>query len=138
MSGTYDLRLVALSYLVAVFASYTALDLAGRVTSSRGRVRKVWLLGGALSLGIGIWSMHFIGMLAFVLPMPTGYDLTLMLLSLLIAVLASAGALVAMSRPAARARHLLLGGPLVGAGIAAMHYTGMAAMRMEAAIGYDP
>jgi len=64
MSGTYDLRLVALSYLVAVFASYTALDLAGRVTSSRGRARTVWLLGGALSLGIGIWSMHFIGMLA--------------------------------------------------------------------------
>jgi NO-binding membrane sensor protein with MHYT domain len=64
MPGTYDLRLVALSYLVAVFASYTALDLAGRVTSSRGRARTVWLLGGALSLGIGIWSMHFIGMLA--------------------------------------------------------------------------
>src|SRR5215212_9077252 len=59
MSGTYDLRLVALSYLVAVFASYTALDLAGRVTSSRGRARMLWLVGGAISLGIGIWSMHF-------------------------------------------------------------------------------
>ena len=138
MSGTYDLRLVALSYLVAVFASFTALDLAGRVTSSRGRARVVWLLGGALSLGIGIWSMHFIGMLAFVLPMPTSYDLPLVLLSLLIAVLASSAALVVMSQPAARARHLLVGGPLVGAGIAAMHYTGMAAMRMEAAISYDP
>jgi diguanylate cyclase len=138
MSGTYDLRLVALSYLVAVFASYTALDLAGRVTSSRGRARVVWLLGGALSLGIGIWSMHFIGMLAFVLPMTTSYDLPLVLLSLLIAVLASAGALVVMSRPAAQARHLLVGGPLVGSGIAAMHYTGMAAMRMEAAISYEP
>ena len=138
MSGTYDLRLVALSYLVAVFASYTALDLAGRVTSSRGRARTVWLLGGALSLGIGIWSMHFTGMLAFVLPMSTSYDLPLVLLSLLVAVLASAGALVVMGRPAARARHLLIGGPLVGAGIAAMHYTGMAAMRMEATISYDP
>src|SRR5512133_1451497 len=84
MSGTYDLRLVALSYLVAVFASYTALDLSGRVTSSRGRARAVWLLGGALSLGIGIWSMHFIGMLAFVLPMPISYDLPLVLLSLLV------------------------------------------------------
>ncbi len=138
MYGTYDLRLVALSYLVAVFASYTALDLAGRVTSSRGRARVVWLLGGALSLGIGIWSMHFIGMLAFVLPMPTSYDLPLVLLSLLVAVLASAGALLVMGRPTVRAQHLLIGGPLVGAGIAAMHYTGMAAMRMEAAISYDP
>ncbi|MEO7911119.1 MAG: MHYT domain-containing protein [Roseiflexaceae bacterium] len=138
MSGTYDLRLVALSYLVAVFASYTALDLAGRVTSSRGRARALWLLGGSFSLGIGIWSMHFTGMLAFVLPMATSYDLPLVLLSLLVAVLASAGALVVMSRPTARARHLLVGGPLVGAGIAAMHYTGMAAMRMEATISYDP
>src|SRR5689334_9931797 len=112
MSGSYDLRLVALSYLVAVFASYTALYLAGRVTSARGRARMLWLVGGAASLGIGIWSMHFIGMLAFVLPMPTSYDPLLVLLSLLIAMLASAGALVVMSQPLARTRHVLGGGPL--------------------------
>ena len=65
LAASYDFRLVALSYLVAVIASYTALDLAGRVTAARGRSRVVWLTSGAFAMGIGIWSMHFTGMLAF-------------------------------------------------------------------------
>lgn len=68
MEGVYDLRLVALSVVVAAIASYTALDLAGRVTAARGKSSWIWLLGGAFSMGTGIWSMHFIGMLAFKLP----------------------------------------------------------------------
>jgi PAS domain S-box-containing protein len=98
----------------------------------------VWLAGGAVVLGIGIWSVHFTGMLAFMLPIPMSYDLLLVLLSLLVAVVASVGALLVMSQPAARLRHLLIGGPIVGVGIAAMHYTGMAAMRMHAELSYDP
>lgn len=138
MLGSYDFRLVALSYLVAVLASYTALDLAGRVSAAAGRARLIWLAGGALSLGIGIWAMHFTGMLAFSLPMPINYDLLLVLLSLLAAVAASAVALFTMSRPDARLGYLAVGGPIMGGGIVAMHYTGMAAMRMDATIEYAP
>ena len=68
--GWYDYRLVALSVVIAIFASYAALDLAGRVTAARGGVRAAWLMGGAAAMGLGIWSMHYIGMLAFSLPVP--------------------------------------------------------------------
>lgn len=80
--GSYAYGPVVLSVLIAITASYTALDLAGRVTASRGRARLVWLIGGATSMGIGIWSMHFIGMLAFSLPVPIRYDWPTVLLSL--------------------------------------------------------
>src|SRR5262245_38528994 len=70
MVGVYDLKLVALSLIVAAIASYTALELAGRVTASKGRASWLWLAGGAFAMGTGIWSMHFIGMLAFRLPIP--------------------------------------------------------------------
>jgi NO-binding membrane sensor protein with MHYT domain len=66
--GSYSQRLVALSVVIAIFASYAALDLAGRVTAARGLVRAIWLMGGASAMGLGIWSMHYIGMLAFSLP----------------------------------------------------------------------
>jgi NO-binding membrane sensor protein with MHYT domain len=68
MVGSYDYRLVALSVGIAALASYAALDVAGRVTSARGAIRSVWLIGGATAMGIGIWSMHYMGMLAFRLP----------------------------------------------------------------------
>ncbi|HEX5691835.1 MAG TPA: MHYT domain-containing protein, partial [Roseiflexaceae bacterium] len=80
LSGSYDWRLVALSYVVAVMASYTALDLAGRVTASQGKARRIWLLGGAFAMGAGIWSMHFTGMLAFSLPIEMSYDVSIVLL----------------------------------------------------------
>jgi NO-binding membrane sensor protein with MHYT domain len=84
MIGHYDSTLVALSILVAIIASYTALDLAGCVSANTSSPRKswTWLVAGAVSMGIGIWSMHFIGMLAFQLPVPVAYDLTLSLLSM--------------------------------------------------------
>lgn len=97
---TYDYRLVVLSILIAILASYTALDLAGRVTASRGRARLAWLIGGAISMGIGIWSLHYVGMLAFRLPIAIQYDWPTVLLSLLASVIAAGGALfVVSSRP---------------------------------------
>ena len=86
VAGTYDPYLVALSYAVASFASYTALDLAGRVRASTGWARGGWLTTAAISMGGGIWSMHFIAMLAFLMPMPVGYDIALTALSLLVAI----------------------------------------------------
>src|ERR1700741_2856738 len=138
MSGSYDFGLVLISLLVAILASYAALDLATRITVSKGRAARAWLIGGAFAMGTGIWSMHFIGMLAFNLPIPRGYDVPITLLSMAIAVVVSGFALYTASRDTLRRRHLLAGGVLMGIGIACMHYPGMAAMRMSPAIDYEP
>src|SRR6202051_3343827 len=130
--GSYNYGLVALSVLIAMFASYAALDLAGRVTAARGWTRAVWLLCGAGALGTGIWSMHYIGMLAFILPIPVAYHWPTVLLSLLAAILASAIALYEVSRQKMGASRAVAGSVLMGAGIASMHYIGMAAMRLAA------
>lgn len=137
MSSIYDQRLVALSIIVAVFASYTALDLAGRVTAAFGRSRLAWLIGGAIVMGVGIWSMHFVGMLAFSLPIPIAYDVWLVLLSVLPAIIASGLALSLASGRVLTIQGLLLGGLFMGIGIAGMHYIGMAAMQMKASTQYD-
>jgi diguanylate cyclase (GGDEF)-like protein len=138
MVGTYNYWMVFLSVVVATLASYAALDLATRITASEGRAAQAWLLGGAFSMGTGIWSMHFLGMLAFSLPTPMGYDIGITLLSMLIAVLVSGFALYIVSRKTLRWQRLLLAGVLMGSGIAAMHYCGMAAMQMSPPIVYDP
>jgi PAS domain S-box-containing protein len=130
--GSYNDALVALSVLIAMFASYAALDLAGRVTATGGWTRAVWLLGGAGAMGTGIWSMHYIGMLAFVLPVPVAYHWPTVLLSLLAAILASVVALGVVSRQKMGASRAVAGSVLMGAGIAGMHYIGMAAMRLPA------
>src|SRR3984957_20243974 len=96
--GFYDYRLVALSLLIATLSSYAALDLGGRVTAARGRLQVVWLTGGACAMGLGIWSMHYIGMLAYSLPVHVSYDWPTVLLSLLAAVIASGIALFVVSR----------------------------------------
>src|ERR1700685_4377215 len=87
MASSYDYRLVVVSVLIAVMASYAALDLAGRVTSTRGVARRLWLSGGAVAMGTGIWAMHYVGMLAFRLPAPVEYDWPTVLLSWLAGVL---------------------------------------------------
>ncbi len=138
MVVSYDYRLVALSVFIAMLASYAALDLAGRVTSARGGVRLLWLSGGATAMGIGIWSMHYIGMLAFRLPIPVQYDWPTVLLSLLAAILASAVALFVVSRHKMGLFRALAGSLFMGGGIAAMHYIGMAAMRLPAMCRYSP
>jgi two-component system, NtrC family, sensor kinase len=140
MNGQYDSSLVALSILIASIASYTALDLAGCVSANTSSPRKswTWLIAGAVSMGSGIWSMHFIGMLAFHLPVPVAYDLPITLLSLFIAIVVSAIALLILRRPKLEAKDLIIGAILMGIGISAMHYTGMFAMQMSPAISYDP
>ena len=135
--GSYDYRLVALSVLIAVLASYAALDLAARVTAAQGRIQFAWLLGGAAAMGTGIWSMHYIGMLAFSLPTPVLYDWPTVLLSLLAAVFTSAIALFVVSRPRMGLLAATVGSVIMGAGIATMHYTGMAAMRLPAMCHYS-
>jgi PAS domain S-box-containing protein len=130
--GSYNYLLVALSVLIAMFASYAALDLAGRVTAAGGWTRVVWLLGGAGAMGTGIWSMHYIGMLAFILPIPVAYHWPTVLLSLFAAILASVVALGMVSRQKMGWFRALAGSVLMGAGISSMHYIGMAAMRLPA------
>ena len=90
LAGSYDLRLVALSVVIAVLAAGAALDLAGRVTAASGRTRALWLAGGACAMGLGIWSMHYTGMLAFRLPVPVRYHVPTVGLSLVAAAFASA------------------------------------------------
>ncbi len=138
LAGFYDYRLVVLSVLVAISASYAALDLGARVTAAHGRLRWAWLAGGAIALGLGIWCMHFVGMLAFRLPIAVAYHLPTVVLSLLVAILASAMALGIASREKMGRIEALTGSVLMGAGIAGMHYIGMAAMRFPAMYRYRP
>jgi PAS domain S-box-containing protein len=135
--GSYNYALVALSVLIAMFASFAALDLAGRLTAAGGWTRAVWLLGGAGAMGTGIWSMHYIGMLAFILPIPVAYHWPTVLLSLLAAILASVVALGVVSREKMGASRAVAGSVLMGAGIASMHYIGMAAMRLPAVCEFN-
>jgi two-component system, sensor histidine kinase and response regulator len=137
MSGNYEYRLVVVSVLLAVMASYAALDLAGRVTSARGVARTMWLSGGATAMGLGIWAMHYVGMLAFRLPVAVEYDWPTVLLSLLAAILASAIALFVVSREKMGLLRAILGSIFMGSGIAGMHYIGMAAMRLPAMCQYS-
>jgi diguanylate cyclase (GGDEF)-like protein len=138
LTGSYSSALVLISLCVAILASYTALDLTGRIATAKGRAMYLWMGGGALAMGIGVWSMHFIGMLAFSLPIALGYDIGLTAFSLLIAVLSSGFALWLVSQPSLPRLQLAFGALIMGTGIACMHYTGMAALRMLPGIDYDP
>jgi NO-binding membrane sensor protein with MHYT domain len=137
VTGTYDPFLVALSILVAAFASYTALDLGGRIAAARGLARPVWLATAAITMGGGIWSMHFIAMLAFIMPTPMSYDIGLTTLSFVVAVFVTGGGFFVISRHSGSRLRLILSGVFMGLGIAAMHYTGMAAMREHVDLSYD-
>lgn len=138
LESSHDTLLVIFSVLIAILASYTALDLAGRITAAQGRVAHVWLGAGAVAMGLGIWSMHFVGMLAFQLPIPLGYDVGITVGSLVIAIVASAFALWLVCQQTLPWSRLVLGAVLMGCAVAGMHYTGMAAMRMRPGIDYDP
>lgn len=138
LASSYNPLLVLLSLFVAILASYTALDMAGRVVTAQGRAALWWLIGGASAMGLGIWSMHFVGMLALNLPIPVGYDAGITLTSLAIGIGASIFALWLVSRRELPWPRLAGGAVLMGAGVAGMHYTGMAALRMSPGIQYDP
>jgi diguanylate cyclase (GGDEF)-like protein len=136
---SYDPWLVVLSFTIAVFASYVALNLATRVAAVRdAKAAQHWLAGGALSMGTGIWSVHFIGMLAVQLPVPVTHDAALAALSLLVGIAASGLALKIVSGGALRWSQLLLAGTAMGGGIAALHAIGVASMRMQPAVTHDP
>ncbi|MEA3245087.1 MAG: MHYT domain-containing protein, partial [Gemmatimonadota bacterium] len=136
LAHLYSVPLVVLSIAIAMLASYTALDLAGRVHVAAGRARTLWIAGGGIAMGTGIWTMHFVGMLALRLPMPVDYDGVLVTLSIVVAIGASAFALHVASRERAAQGRLAVAGVAMGVAIAGMHYIGMAAMRMAAAISY--
>jgi NO-binding membrane sensor protein with MHYT domain/two-component sensor histidine kinase len=139
MVGAYNGWLVLLSVVVAVVGSYVSLELASRVASLRGhRSAWYWMAGGAVSIGSGIWSMHFIGMLAYHLPIPLSYDPAITVLSLALAIVVGGIGLHEGGRGSLHLPRLLTGGLLLGMGIVAMHYVGMAAMKMQPPIRYDP
>jgi diguanylate cyclase (GGDEF)-like protein len=137
MHATYNSWLVALSIAVAVLVSSVAFRLAARVAESERRARRYWLLGGAVAMGIGIWSMHFIGMLAFSLPIDLRYDVPKTLASLAVAIVSSGLAIEVSSGPRLGGGRLLLGGLVMGCGIAGMHYLGMAAIDIVPGIRYQ-
>ena len=98
LTGHYDISLVLVSIFVAIVASYSALSLAGRVAESKGRARYAWTVGGAIAMGSGIWAMHFVGMLAFSLPIPIAFDIPITVVSLLLPIAASGLALWQVGR----------------------------------------
>jgi NO-binding membrane sensor protein with MHYT domain len=138
--GTYNLGLVVTSVAIAILAAFVALSISGRIAAAATpRARYTWATAGAISMGGGIWSMHFIGMLAFSLPCGITYDALGTMLSMIPGMLASGIALVTISKPHAPGlSRLSVSAVLMGGGIAAMHYSGMAAMRPEALLRYDP
>ncbi|RYY27935.1 MAG: response regulator [Sphingomonadales bacterium] len=138
MTGTHDWFLVLLSILIAIFASFTALSLASRVRASFGWSRRVWIAAAAMALGGGIWAMHFVAMLAFSMPgMEMIYDLPLTLLSLAIALIFTGAGFAVMKWEKVSLVRVIAAGLLMGSGVLAMHYLGMAAMRMSATLSYD-
>ncbi|HYE00571.1 MAG TPA: MHYT domain-containing protein [Alphaproteobacteria bacterium] len=137
LTGTYDGILVALSFVVAAVAAYTALDLGGRASATAGRAGHAWLAAAAISMGGGIWSMHFVAMLAFGLDIPVSYDLGLTAGSLVLAVAATGCGFAAVAARRASRLRLAFGGLLMGLGIVGMHYMGMAAMRMPVDTTFD-
>jgi diguanylate cyclase (GGDEF)-like protein len=137
MTGTYSLELVGLSLVVAVAASYVAFALAAHISTTKGWAAAYWLAGGAIAMGTGIWSMHFIGMLAFELPIPMSYGIEATVASLIIAIIVSGFALYIVSNQVLGPWTLGVGAITLGLGIAAMHYTGMAAMEIAPPLTYD-
>jgi len=129
---------IALSVVVAIFGSWTALDLFRRMRTQIGRARRVWLVVASVAMGSSIWSMHFIAMLGFDPGSPVSYDPVLTLASLLLAIGGTAGAFFAAGLGGVSPGRLVVSGAAMGLAICAMHYVGMAALRTDASLGYRP
>lgn len=138
MIGTHNYWLVALSIVTAIFASFTVFHLVGRSKMSRRFSQKTLLVMSALAMGGGIWSMHFIAMLAFGLPVAVSYDVLITLISLLVAIFMAGVGIFTVSYGQMSTTRLLVGGAFTGVGIVSMHYIGMAAMRVDATMVHDP
>lgn len=136
--GSYDPLFVALSIIIASVASAASLDVADRIGRSTGWSRIGWTVASGIAMGGGIWAMHFIAMLAFTLPIPIAYDVPTTLASLVLSVVLTGVAFGIVCGGRYSTSRLALGGVIMGTGVAGMHYTGMAAMRMAATIRYDP
>ena len=136
MQISYNLYLVALSFFIASYASYSMLSVSERLINEKAKIK--WLLAGSITLGSGIWSMHFIGMLAYEMSMPMTYDFGLTIFSGIIALVAAALAMYLLGWKKLTPRRISTGGFIIGLGIASMHYLGMEAMIMPAHISYDP
>ncbi|XGI81123.1 putative bifunctional diguanylate cyclase/phosphodiesterase [Enterobacter hormaechei] len=135
---SWDPVLIAISYLVAFIASFVALDSAGKIPLSSRKAALFWRMAGGISLGIGIWSMHFIGMLSMQMPMMMSYDLWLTLASLGVAVVASATALnIAVAGKKRSLFRPIVATAILSAGVVSMHYTGMAALMLDGSIIWD-
>lgn len=137
MTASYNYVLVALSVFIGMSAAYAALDLAPRITAASGWTRSAWLAGGGIAIGIGIWSMHYTGMLAFSLPVPVEYDWPTVLLSLLAGIFAAGVSLFILSRKTTGITQIMSAGFIVGLAIITVHNIGMRAMRMAAEYQYD-
>jgi PAS domain S-box-containing protein len=138
MAGSYNYGLVALSILIAMLGAYATIDLAGRVRATHGGTRLFWRIGGAIAMAIGTWAMHYTGMLAFRLPVPTSYDWPTSVLSFLPSLLASAVALVVVIRPKMESPRAFVASIFVGGGIAGLHYTAMSSMRFQGMDHFSP
>jgi NO-binding membrane sensor protein with MHYT domain len=138
MNTAYDPILVTLSWVVAIVAAYAAVGIAHRLKRTSGRERQIWQFGGAAAFGFGVWAMHFIGMTALKMPILVSYDPAITILSVVFAFFAGWIAIGVIGQENVKMQQILIGGTLLGAGIGAMHYTGMFAMRMEAGLGFDP
>ncbi|MDV2990879.1 MAG: putative signaling protein [Chroococcidiopsis sp. SAG 2025] len=137
LSATYDLRVVFLSLAIAIFGAYTALDLVGQVIYARGIARKFWTVGGAIALGISVWAMHFVAMLAYQLPIPISYNFEIVLLSMVVAIAFAGLGLFLVSRLPLKWLLLASGSFFVGLATIGMHYTAMHAMLVAAEPTYD-
>src|SRR3984957_12713408 len=135
---SYDPLEVALSVIIAVSASYAALDLAGIVRVSGGGRRLTWLASGAIAMGNGIWAMHFVGMVAFRLPVAIAFYWPTVVASLIVAIFAAAGALHVVCRRDLGTLYAWVGGCILAAGIVTLHYTNMGAMRLAARCEFNP
>lgn len=138
MTTFWDYRLIALSIVIAIVGSYLALDFAGRLKTSHGKARRNWFLAGALTMGLGIWSMHFVGMLALQMSIPVSYDPYFMFLSIVAAAVGAGIAFFILNRQSVGSFPLVIASIAMGLAIASMHYIGMASMKMPAKIQYDP
>ena len=138
IATSYSPGLVIWSIVVATLGAYAAVEIAQRVRATEGRRRERWIYSGALAMGLGIWSMHFVGMLALRLSVPVFYDVLLIAASVIAAVVGCAIAFFIFTRPAVTTAQLLLASIFMGAAIAGMHYTGMAGLRMTGDMAYDP
>lgn len=138
MDGNYNYYIVGLSIAIAILASYSALNITSKISDANGKSKFFWLFGGAMVMGSGIWSMHFVGMLAMHMNMNVRYDVFLTIMSMLVSVVSSFIAFYITMPRNINWFKIAIGGFIMGSGIVAMHYMGMEAMVIHAEISYDP